>query len=123
MGATSYRDITTGLALVLVAIVIAWTARETRPIGYLLGLSRLAYLAQGWLIGTAGFTPATTVPTDAGYSLLVAAMIWTCGVAWRMDDAGTAVGRGKQQHPGAVGTRVLMPPRDLPAAIAGTSTA
>jgi hypothetical protein len=88
MGATSYQDVMTGLALVLVAIAVAWTARVPRPIGTLLGLAGVAYLAQGWLIGTTGFTPATTVPTDAGYTLLVAGMIWVLIVTWRPSLAG-----------------------------------
>jgi hypothetical protein len=88
MGTTSYQDIMLGLALVLFAIVIVCTARVPRPIGSLLGLSGLAYLVQGWLIGTTGFTPATTVPTDVGYTLLVASMIWVLIVAWRMRYAG-----------------------------------
>ena len=72
MGATSYQDVMTGLALVLFAIAIIWTARLTRRIGYQLGLSGLADLTLGWLIGTTGFTSAATVPT----TLPVAAMIW-----------------------------------------------
>jgi hypothetical protein len=83
MGTTSYQDFMLGLALVFFAIVIVWTARVPRPIGYLMGLSGLAYLVQGWLIGTIGFTPANTVPTDAGYTLLFVSMIWLLIVAWR----------------------------------------
>ncbi len=41
-GTTSYQNFMYGLALVLFAIVIVWTARVPRPIGYLMELSGLA---------------------------------------------------------------------------------
>ena len=82
IGTSSYLDFTLGLALVLLAVVIVWTARVPRPIGYLLGLSGLFYFEQGWLIGTTGFSPATTVPTNAGYTLLFISVIWLLIVAW-----------------------------------------
>ncbi|HEX6556157.1 MAG TPA: hypothetical protein VF026_25585 [Ktedonobacteraceae bacterium] len=81
-GTTSYQDFLLGLALVLFAIVIVGTARVKRTIGYLMGVSGLAFLVQGWVIGTTGFTSATTVPTAAGYGLLFASMIWLLIVAW-----------------------------------------
>lgn len=84
-GVSGYLDIVVGLALVLVALVIVQTARVPRPIGYLLGLSGLTFPVQGWIIGTTGFTPATTLPTDVGYILLLAALIWLLVVAWRMN--------------------------------------
>jgi hypothetical protein len=83
-GLTSYLDFMVGVALVLLATVIVWTARVPRPIGYVMGVSGLAYLVQGWVIGTSGFTSATALPTAAGYILLFAAMIWLLVVAWRM---------------------------------------
>ena len=82
IGTSSYLDFTLGLALVLLAVVIVWTARVPRPIGYLLGLSGLFYFGQGWIIGTTGFSPATTVPTNAGYTLLFVSMIWLLIVVW-----------------------------------------
>jgi len=47
-GTVSYQNFMLGLALVLFAIVIVWTARVTRPIGYLMGASGLAC---GGLVG------------------------------------------------------------------------
>ena len=82
IGTSSYLDFLLGLALVLFAIVIVQTARVPRPIGYLMGLAGLAFFVQGWVIGTTGFTSATTVPTYAGYTLLGASMIWLYIVAW-----------------------------------------
>lgn len=50
-----------GLALVLFAIMIVGTARVPRPIGYLMGLSGLAYIVQGWVLGAEGFSATNTV--------------------------------------------------------------
>jgi hypothetical protein len=81
-GTNSYWNFMQGLALVLYAIVIVWTARVPRLIGYLMGLSGLAFTVLGWLVGTRGFTSADTVPTDAGYGFLFALTIWLLIVAW-----------------------------------------
>lgn len=86
-GTNSYWNFTQGLALVLFAIVIVWTARVSRPIGYLMGLSGLAFIVLGWLVGTRGFTSADTVPTYAGYGLLLALTIWLLIVAWGRKEA------------------------------------
>jgi hypothetical protein len=86
-GAVSYLNFLLGLALVLFAIVIVWTARVPRLLGFLMGVSGLAFLVAGWLIGTTGFTHTQTVPTDAGFALLGASMIWLLLVAWRRKEA------------------------------------
>lgn len=80
-GANSYMNFMQGLALVLFAIVIVWTARVPRPIGYLMVLSGLAFIVLSWLVGTRGFTSANTVPMDAGFLLLLASIIWLYIVA------------------------------------------
>ncbi len=82
MGAVSYHNFMLGLALVLFAIVIVWTARVPRPIGYLMGVSGLAFIVLGWVTGTTGFTSATFMPTAVGYILLLVSMIWLYIVAW-----------------------------------------
>lgn len=86
-GITSYQFFVFGLALVLYTIAIVWTARVPRPIGYLMGVSGLAVLVSGWLFGTTGFTSASTIPTDAGYTLVFVSMIWLLIVAWRIKEA------------------------------------
>jgi hypothetical protein len=90
-GTRSYQDFMFGLALLLFAIVIVWTARVPRPIGYLMGLSGLAFIVLGWLVGTRGFTSANTVPTYAGYGFLFALTIWLLIVAWRRKESVQAV--------------------------------
>jgi hypothetical protein len=82
MATSSYLDLMLGFTQVLFAIVIVWTARVNRGIGILMGLAGLAYLVQGWLIGTRGFTSANTVPTDAGYTLLCVSMLWLYFSSW-----------------------------------------
>ena len=51
----SYQSYVFGLSLILFGAAIAVVAgRVPRPIGYLMALSGLCYLAQGWIIGTSG---------------------------------------------------------------------
>ena len=97
-GITSYQIIVFGFALVLFAIGIVWTARVPRPIGYLMGLSGLAWLVLGWVIGTSGFTSAQTVPTDVGFAFLFAVTIWLLIVAWRMQQPAQATSASSIQR-------------------------
>jgi hypothetical protein len=85
-GANSYSNIMLGLTMVLFAIVIVWTARVTRPIGYLMGLAGLAFIVVGWVVGTEGFGPHA-VPMDAGALFLSAWIIWLLIVAWRRKES------------------------------------
>jgi hypothetical protein len=81
----SYWSLARGLALILFGIVIAWTARIPRPIGYLMGLAGLAFITLSWLVGTRGFTTADGLPTNAGYACLAAVTIWLLIVASSMN--------------------------------------
>jgi hypothetical protein len=100
-GITSYYDFVFGLALVLLAVVVVWTARVPRPIGCLMALSGLAFFVLGWLVGTRGFTPANTVPADGGYTVLSALTLWLLIVAWRKESVQTA--SGKESIQAAIG--------------------
>jgi hypothetical protein len=85
-GTRSYHSFMFGLSLVLFGSVIAWTARAPRPIGYLMLLSGLAYLVQGWILGSEGFSACNTIPTLVGYVLV---LFWTASIlifAWRMKE-------------------------------------
>lgn len=86
-GTRSYQSFMFGLSLVLFATVIVWTARVPRPIGYLMGLSGLTYLVNGWLLGTEGFSATDTVTQLLGYVLIFAWSIWLLIVAWRMKES------------------------------------
>jgi hypothetical protein len=83
-GVSSYQDFLWGLTLVLFGTTIAVTARIGRPIGYLMGLSGLAWLILGWLIGTRGFTAANNLPQYAFFGLTTAWIIWLLISALRM---------------------------------------
>ena len=82
IGATSYQDYMLSLALVLFALTILGTARVNRLIGFLMGVSGLAFFVLGWVVGTTGFTSATFWPRAVGYLLLVASMLWLYIIAW-----------------------------------------
>jgi len=87
-GVNSYQSFMFALALVLFATVIVWTARVPRPIGYLMGLSSIPNLVQGWVVGTEGFTATLVVPQLLVLPLMLAWSIWLLIVAWRMKEPG-----------------------------------
>lgn len=84
-GLRGYEELLFGLTLLLLAALIVWTARIPRPIGYLLGLSAVAYVAEGWIDQVWGFVPQSDIPgliaqispLVLSISLLVAALRMT----------------------------------------------
>ena len=74
-GMRSYHDYALGLALIGFAVAAAAVGRATVPkgIAWLMGASGIAYLAQGWVVGTQGFSVADS-------NLIVAA--WALSLAW-----------------------------------------
>jgi hypothetical protein len=85
-GARSYQNLALGLALLLLAAAVGRTAWLPRPIAYLMGLSGLFYLAQGWVAGTDGFTRTHDVLIVLAWVLNLAWMIWLAIVARRSQD-------------------------------------
>src|SRR5436309_1748395 len=83
----SYHSFLFGLALVLFAAAIVGTARIPRLIGYLMGLSGLTYLVQGWILGSEGFSATNTIPQLLAYLFVFAWSIWLLILAWRMKDS------------------------------------
>ena len=83
----SYQSFVFGLALLLFGAVIAVTGRVSRPIGYLMALSGLCYLAQGWIIGSSGFSSANQIPTLGGIGLILVWTIWLLIAALRIKTA------------------------------------
>lgn len=81
-GARSYFDYALGIALVLVAAAVVRTA-VPRAIAYLTGLSGLAYLAQGWVVGSEGFSGTHTILILVAWALSLVWMAWLVVVAWR----------------------------------------
>jgi hypothetical protein len=74
-GMRSYESFALGLAVLLFAVAVARTAWP-RPIAYLMGLSGLTYLVQGWLAGSEGFSQPHTIAIVMAEVLNVAWMIW-----------------------------------------------
>jgi len=89
-GTRSYHSFLFGLALVLFAAVIVGTARVPRLIGYLMGLSGLTYLVQGWILGSEGFLATNTIPQLLAYLFVFAWSIWLLILVWRMKDSAEA---------------------------------
>src|SRR6478736_3650763 len=86
-GMRSYHSFLLGVALVLTGAVVVGARRVSRLIGYLMALSGLAYLAQGWIVGAEGFSPANSIPTLAGIVLVLAWSVWLLVRAWFGKDA------------------------------------
>ena len=58
-----------------------------KPIGYLMAGSGLAYIAQGLVLGSEGFSRANSVPQLLAYLLIFAWSIWLFVSAWRTQTA------------------------------------
>lgn len=86
-GLRSYQSFLLGTALILFGIVVAATRHVSRLIGYLMGLSGVAYLAQGWIIGASGFAAANTWPTLFGIVVTVVWSVWLLVSALRMSSS------------------------------------
>lgn len=98
-GVRSYENFALGLALLLFAVAVVRTRWIPRTLGFLMALSGLTYLVQGWVVGTRGFSATETIAIEVAYVLDLAWMIWLVVVAWRMDDAeSTEVGDSLKQR-------------------------
>ena len=86
-GVRSYQNFALGLALILFAAAVVRTAWGPRPIAYLMGLSGLTYLVQGWVAGSEGFSRTHTIAIVLAWVLNLTWMIWLVVVAWRMQDS------------------------------------
>ena len=87
-GMRSYHDFALGLALLLFAVAIVRTAWVSRPIGYLMGLSGLTCLVQGWVVGSEGFSQTMNIAIVIAWALSLAWMIWLVVLAWRRQEVG-----------------------------------
>jgi hypothetical protein len=80
-GTRSYHSFTFGLALIFLGAAASMTARLPKAPGYLMTLSGIAYLVQGWVLGSQGFPESNTVAILAGYAFLLASIVWLVVVA------------------------------------------
>jgi len=87
MGMRSYENFALGLAVLLFAAAVVRTVRMPRPIAFLMGLSGVTYLVQGWMAGSKGFSPAHTFAIVLAEGLNLAWMIWLALAAWRVEDS------------------------------------
>ncbi len=85
-GSRSYQSFVLGLSLLLFAIMIVSLVKIPKPIGYLMALSGIAYLAQGWVLGSQGFSESNSLPTLLGYVSFIAWSLWLLVIAWRMKE-------------------------------------
>ena len=85
-GMRSYQAFALGLALLLFAAAVVRVAWLPRPIAYLMALSGLVYLAQGWVVGSEGFSPTMSNAIVLAEVVDVVWMIWLLVVAWRMKE-------------------------------------
>ena len=81
-GTSAYENVVMGLAMVLLGIVVAWTGRVPRLIGFFMGASGVAIVVAGWLTAIAGFGGATSLAVLAGFGCLLAFAIWLLIVPW-----------------------------------------
>lgn len=83
-GMRSYQNFALGLAVLLFAAAVARTAGIPRLIGYLMGLSGLTYLVQGWVAGTEGFSRTQTIAIVLAEVLNLTWMIWLVVISRRI---------------------------------------
>jgi hypothetical protein len=86
-GMRSYANFVMGLAFLLFAVAVAQTAWVPRMIAYLMGLSGLTYLVQGWTAGSEGFSQTHQTAIVVTEVLNLAWMTWLVVVVWRMQNS------------------------------------
>lgn len=84
----SYQGFVLGLTLILLAVLIVWSARAPRSVGLLLGVGGVGYLAFGWVLGVSGFAPEGAVPSYIAALSPTLAGLWLLISAWRMPQPG-----------------------------------
>jgi hypothetical protein len=82
-GARSYQRLMLGVTLLLFGGAIIRTAQFPQLIGYLAGLSGVAYLVQGWIVGEAGFAPFGSLPMLLALVVDLVWIVWLTIIAWR----------------------------------------
>jgi hypothetical protein len=71
-GVRSYQSFMLGVSFVLFSVSVVRTSQVPAAVGYLMGLSGMAYIAQGWVIGSSGFSDGNTYPTLVALVLVLA---------------------------------------------------
>ena len=81
-GVRSFSDYLTGLSLVIFATVITLTARISRPVGIIIGLSGLGFIARGYTYGLTITTTIYSTPPGINEALTIfvidlGLLVWT----------------------------------------------
>lgn len=82
-GVRSYQRSMQGITLILLATQLILTVRLPRPIGYVMALAGLTYIAQGIIVGAEGFSSNGTIPGLLAFVLDIAWMAALVVVAWQ----------------------------------------
>lgn len=91
-GARSYHDFVLGLTFVLSAAALLRAVPS--PLAFLVGLTGLSYLAQGWVAGSDGFSSAQSFAIVIAWALSLVWMVWLALITWR-----TTADAGYPEHP------------------------
>lgn len=75
-GIRGYQDFALGVALLLLAGAAYLSSHLPRSIGSLIGVSGIAYITQGWIAGTEGFSTAQSIWIVTGWALGIIWMGW-----------------------------------------------
>jgi hypothetical protein len=75
-GVRSYHDYALGMALILLATAAVRTVAVPRAVAYLMGLSGIVYLVQGWVVGSEGFSGTHTILILGAWVLSLCWIIW-----------------------------------------------
>ncbi len=86
-GVRSYQSYMLGISFLLFAAVVVATAWIPRLIGFSMAVTGIAYIVQGWVIGSEGFSPNNTAPTLLAYIVWFIWGGWLFIAAWRMKAA------------------------------------
>jgi hypothetical protein len=92
-GTRSYNSYVFGLTLVLLGVVIVWTARLPQAIGYVIGAAGIAAMVLGWQTGAQGFAPSSAVWFYLFSVLFLVWTVWLLVLAWRTQPSGPAARR------------------------------
>jgi hypothetical protein len=79
----SYHSYALGMTFILFGSLIARSRLVAVPIGYVMALAGIAYLAQGWVVGVSGFSDANTLPNLLAILFVLVWSVWLVIAAWR----------------------------------------
>lgn len=82
-GTRSYQSYAFALALLLAGLAVALSRQLPVALGWIIALSSVPYVVQGWVLGVDGFDEDNTTAILAGYGVLLVWITWLSILAWR----------------------------------------